>query len=567
MTISLPANPDINLLKKQAKKLLRHYRENSADAIASVKEFHPKPEYFKSLRDAQLVVARRHGYVDWAALSEAVAIAAYAAKPLAEKAELFLRLGCVQYSGTDALRNYQRASELLLLYPDISEFSIYTALVANNKQAVLHYLQSSPQLASSMGGPLNWPALLYVTYGRIQMPDDTRDAVEIAQLLIDNGADANAHIILNDSYRFTALTGAMGEGEGGINQPPHQHADDLVQLLLDAGANPNDGQGLYNTIFTDSVDKWLALFIRNGLNATHTLNWDDANNNSAQTTFDYLLASAVSGGRGERVKTLLAAGADPDTINGYNGRAVHTNALLAGHESIAEMLISAGASPQVLSLEEQFRLACVRENYNAITSLLEQHPYLKEDAELLHNAVNVCHARVYWKLISLGFDLNGQDESGRTVLHQFALKNDAEQVSYLLKQGADLSLRDHIHEYSPVGFAAYTGANDVLYLLLDRSENFMEVVCCAYLERAKVLLDRNPELALLRTPQGHTTLHVIGSWLQQEPDSDTSKALIELLIANGADINAKNEEAQTPVEFSVALGADIMADLLAEFGE
>lgn len=566
MTISLPSNPDINLLKKQAKKLLKHYRGNNADAIASIQSLHPKPEYFKHLRDAQLVVARQYGFVDWTELSEAVVVAGYAAQSLAKKAELFIQLGCVQYSGADALRNYQQARKLLTLYPDIAEFSFYSALVANNKPVVLRYLQSNPQLAGAVGGPLNWPALLYITYGRIQASADSRNAVEIVQLLLDKGADANAHVILNDTYRFTALTGAMGEGEAGVNQPPHPDAEEIVRILLDAGANPNDGQGLYNTMFTDSIDKWLTLLISKGLNTTHTLNWDDADNGSAQTTFDYQLASAVGGGHSERVKTLLAAGANPNAINGYNGRAVHTNALLRGHKSIAALLIKAGASPEQLTLEETFKLSCVREDDEAIVCLLEQHPYLKEDAELLHNAADHCPTRIYKRLIALGFDMNGQEKSGRTLLHQFALNSDAEQIRYLLEQGADLSLRDHSHKNTPVGFAAYTGANDVMYLLLDRSENFMEIVCCAYLERARVLLNQNPKLACQRSPQGYTALHIIGVWLQHEPGYDTCKAFIELLITAGAKIDEKNNEGQTPVEFNLARGSEFMAELLRECG-
>ena len=43
--------------------------------------------------------------------------------------------------------------------------------------------------------------------------------------------------------RFTALTGASGEGEQGpVNQPPHPEWEAFARLLLDAGADPNDGQ-------------------------------------------------------------------------------------------------------------------------------------------------------------------------------------------------------------------------------------------------------------------------------------------------------------------------------------
>ena len=73
--------------------------------------------------------------------------------------------------------------------------------------------------------------------------------IAIAERLLAAGADANSVTLLSDTYRFTALTGAMGEGEAGTyHQPPHQHADALVALLLKHGAHPNDGQGLYNTI-------------------------------------------------------------------------------------------------------------------------------------------------------------------------------------------------------------------------------------------------------------------------------------------------------------------------------
>ena len=73
MTKSLPANADINLLKKQAKKLLKQYRKDVPDALTAVHTFHPKPEKFAVLRDAHLVVARSYGFKGWEELSDAVA--------------------------------------------------------------------------------------------------------------------------------------------------------------------------------------------------------------------------------------------------------------------------------------------------------------------------------------------------------------------------------------------------------------------------------------------------------------------------------------------------------------
>lgn len=134
-----------------------------------------------------------------------------------------------------------------------------------------------------------------------------------------------------------------------------------------------------------------------------------------------------------------------------------------------------------------------------------------------------------------------------------------------MRLGADITLRDHSHKNTPVGFAAYSGSNEVMCLLLDQSNDFLEVICCAYLERATILLEQNPEQALLRTPQGHTALHLIGVWLQELPDYNICKTLIELLLATGVSIGEKNDQGQTPVEFFLERGAETMADLLSDY--
>lgn len=72
MTNTLPARADIDLLKKQAKKLLKQHRGGDADALTTVNTYHPKPESFSGLRDAQLTVARSYGFKGWAELSDAI---------------------------------------------------------------------------------------------------------------------------------------------------------------------------------------------------------------------------------------------------------------------------------------------------------------------------------------------------------------------------------------------------------------------------------------------------------------------------------------------------------------
>jgi hypothetical protein len=63
------------------------------------------------------------------------------------------------------------------------------------------------------------------------------------------------------------LTGVFGEGElGPVRQPRHPHALALARLLLEAGADPNDGQALYNRMF-EPDDDHLELLFEFGLGA------------------------------------------------------------------------------------------------------------------------------------------------------------------------------------------------------------------------------------------------------------------------------------------------------------
>jgi hypothetical protein len=60
---------------------------------------------------------------------------------------------------------------------------------------------------------------------------------------------------------YTAITGAIGVGEAGpVAAPPHPQARALVELLLGAGADPNDEQALYNMHFLRD-EGWLELLL------------------------------------------------------------------------------------------------------------------------------------------------------------------------------------------------------------------------------------------------------------------------------------------------------------------
>src|SRR5262245_43329476 len=62
---SLPDRPDLQQYKKQAKELLKSARAGDADARRRMRDHHPHDREAFVLADAQLVLAREHGFDSW----------------------------------------------------------------------------------------------------------------------------------------------------------------------------------------------------------------------------------------------------------------------------------------------------------------------------------------------------------------------------------------------------------------------------------------------------------------------------------------------------------------------
>jgi ankyrin repeat protein len=555
----LPAQANAEHLKKQAKQLLHAFRDGDAAAKQTVASLHPKPGSFSSLRDAQLVIARQYGCQDWELLMQAVELQKLIAATRKQQAEQLVQLACLRYGGDDRAWRYANANALLAEVPELVDVDLYCALVAGKLAAVKRQLDKSPQLATQSGGPLNWPPLMYLTYSRIR---STRDEVlGIARLLLERGADPDSHSMFSGLYRFSALTGAMGEGErGAVDCPPHQFADALAELLLDAGASPNEFQGLYNTMFTDSLDKWLVLLIKHGLNANHAT---DPNKPDSEKTFDFILSTAVGQGRIKRIWILLEAGANPNAINRYNNRTAHANALLAHQPDIAAALLQYGAKAEKLSFDDEFRVACWTGDLQRADTLFKQKPSLAKDPQVFSDVARTRNGLLEW-LIARGFDINSQTPDGRTVLHRIAAGNALDEVKALVALGANPNITEHHFKGTPLGFALHNRAWDVAHYLKEFSEDIFDVVRMGYLAGTTKLLAKNPELAHQRTsPMGNTPLHVVSQAVDHDVDADATVAIIRLLLQYGADPHAQNREGLTPPQFLRKLGNDEAADLVA----
>jgi ankyrin repeat protein len=389
----------------------------------------------------------------------------------------FIDLACLCYSHEDAVARREQAREIFDRDPTLAARDLHVAAAVGDLARARRLLDAAPSSANAAGGPRGWGPLLSLCYSRVAPAGPGFDALAVARLLLERGADPNGFVVLG-SCRFSAITGAMGEGENGpIAQPPHPQSHALVTLLLDAGGNPNDSQGLYNTHFQPSTH-WLELFLSRGLSAHDPVNWGTESKSDPARILDYLLGQAVVRGHIERVRLLLAHGADAKGQDSYEHRPHYENAVINGHPEIAALLVQQGATATVLGPADQLRGATLRGDEAEVRRLLVEHPEFATDAAPLLLAAGHGQLAVVRLLLDRGLPIDMRGTGGRTALHEAAGAGHLAVVRELVDRGAALDLRDHVYSGTPTGHATFLaerwptpGRIAVRDFLVDREKN------------------------------------------------------------------------------------------------
>ncbi|HVY70186.1 MAG TPA: hypothetical protein VHH73_09680, partial [Verrucomicrobiae bacterium] len=307
---SLPSSPSLDHLKYQAKDLLASFHAGNPEALARVREFHPKhagqgqpPPKF-ALGDAQWVIAREYGFESWPKLklhlesltgaAPGKSAAVSPVSPLAQVAQ-FLEFACPDHhvrGGFAHVMARNAAARMLRRHPEITRDNLYTSVVCGELDEVNRILATRPEAANEKpafagpdrsgsgnsddlfkdNGPKLWEPLLYLCFTRLPIPAVTENSVAIAQALLDRGANPNAFFMAGDS-RYTPLVGVIGEGEE--SRPAHTQRDALARLLLERGANPFDIQVVYNIHFRGDVLWFLKLAHEQSVNAGREAAWQD----------------------------------------------------------------------------------------------------------------------------------------------------------------------------------------------------------------------------------------------------------------------------------------------------
>lgn len=360
-----------------------------------------------------------------------------------------VRHACLDYGAWRPERLVD-AHALLAAQPALAQATLWTAATVGDAATVRALLAGGAD-ANAVGGPFPWPPLLYACYSRLPI-DGARSTLEVARALLAAGADAKVGFLwCGNLPAFTALTGAFGYGENGNNHPPHPARIELARLLLDAGADANDGQTLYNCHFR-SDDSHLELLFEYGLADRDLLReelWAAAQKNFTR-----------------RVDLLLAHGAPVDEPGRRDGRTPAHAALRYGNHAIADLLIARGAKPPVLTDEEKIAAACIAGHQVEADQLLFTlgPPDPRVRAELVRRAVEANHPEGVRFMASVGFSLDALAH-GRTPMHEAAWAGDLAMVQLLVELGANPEVRDLHFNSTPLGWAQHNKQDAIVAYL------------------------------------------------------------------------------------------------------
>lgn len=496
-----------------------------------------------NLAGAKQEVAAGYGFLSWRQLCVHLNIAK-------EERLDFEHLACLTYVWWDHPSRRELARQMFTADPSLEEKSIYSACVAGNAKLVAQFLDTDPDLLNRRGGYFDWEPLLYACYSRLSLED--RSTSDVIQLLLDRGANPSAHYRWGGIYPFSALTGIFGEGERGpINQPEHPDFRSLAKHLLDAGADVNDSQALYNRMFTpDNIA--LEMLLSSGLTKDHVCNWWATSNSrlipNPEKTLDYQLQWAVKSNFIERVNLLLDHGADATQKLRNDGRLTKI-ARTQGFNDIADALEVHGGKPYKLNKLEQFVNLCLTAEERSARRMLEETPSLvnrvnKRTPDVMNNAAALGNLEAIELMIDLGFSLHGN--SLDTPLHHAAHNGHLQLVKRLLDLGANLQQRDAFFFSTPVGWAQAGSRDEVVEYLTQLDISFFDVVGLGDAERLATFLDTYPHAIstqLRDTVEEELKQHA-NAW--QTPLAYAAMRglpdMVTLLLERGSDPNISNDE-------------------------
>jgi ankyrin repeat protein len=405
---------------------------------------------------------------------------------------------------------------------------------------------TSPQFVRRY--PKGGPQSITTSLGSVLMSAVDGGKEKIVEQLLDKGADPNTEgaleraAVLNDPKSMQHLLdfGADPNVKNTESRTvlftacEYDHGD-AVMLLLERGADPNlpgPDPPIWAAIPHPDVLKLLL----------------DA---GADSKVPGLLENAAWRDSVPSIQTLLDAGVD---INGKNpdGKTALYVACEHDHEDVVELLLRKGADPNFPGPDPPIRAAI---QYSNILELLLEAGADFKASGLLENAAWHNSTQSIKTLLDSGVDINDKNPDGKTALYVACEYDHEDVVGLLLERGADPNLPG---PDPPISVA--TRHPNILKLILDAGANpntpgSLELAAWHdSAPSAQHLIAAGADVNAEH--DGKTALRTACTWGHLE--------VVNVLLENGADVNAKDESGATALDLAAGAGHDdVVSSLLS----
>ncbi|MFB9268803.1 hypothetical protein ACFFWD_37790 [Bradyrhizobium erythrophlei] len=466
-----PARLNLEHLKKQAKALMRLYRQQAPEALARFRQAHPAAAgrgdadiaaLDLRLHDARSCLASERGFASWQDMRRYIEAQSPPGKTKADRVRRWLQLAYAgDVDGTTNRASPRVAARMLAENPDLAADDPYLACAIGDVGKLRRAVADDPAWVNRQGGALMLPPLVAVTHSSLLQLAEFRPRLHrSARFLLQAGADPDQRISSrwplaslrepDDRHPLSALYGAAGRN----------HDLELTRLLLEAGADPNDNESLYHS---------LEAFVTTGLLLEHGARIDgtnamykvlDAENvaalelllrhggdpneparNAPLSDCGSPLMWAIRRRRSRQcIAALLDAGANPKMTT-PSGISAYRWALQFGLTDVADLLRER-TGPEPLTDEERFIAACASGDEREAHRIQAERPdlpgalsaaqlrLLPEIAASGGDAGVRVMVRLGWPIAVRGGDWDA------SALNHAVFRGDSELTRFLLEHGA-----------------------------------------------------------------------------------------------------------------------------------
>ncbi len=353
------------------------------------------------------------------------------------------------------------AAAILAQHPEIAASDVFTAALLGDDAAVRRFLALDPANATAKGGPRGWDPLTYLCFSRYLRLDRARTPsfVRVATALLDAGASANTGFWESGHQPKAEWESAL-YGAAGVAFHP-----ELTRLLLERGADPNDGETPYHSPETRDLAALKVLV------ESHKLTAD---------SLATMLLRKADWHDAEGIQYLLEHGADPNRPTVWRVSALHQALRRDNSLPIVELMLDHHADPALPDANGRTAIAIAARRGRAdVLAALERRGIalgLSGVDSLIASCAAADQARIHSLAASDPGLVRELVTQGGTLLPEFSGNDNPRGVAHLLDLGVDPAARyfhgDGYFQIAPYStalhVAAWRAAHSTVQLLIDR---------------------------------------------------------------------------------------------------